>query len=123
MATLTQGAASQAFGVSGSAPAKSLGESKVPYDVLKYIPEESAEHYRLAPLSVSDGVLEVGMVDPDDIRGIDALNFIARNTGMPFKVFTISQEDLDRVLAMYRGLGGEVDRAVTDLETEVKGKA
>ncbi|MBI4133645.1 Flp pilus assembly complex ATPase component TadA, partial [Candidatus Uhrbacteria bacterium] len=108
----------QGFTVAGSAPARSLGGSKVPYDVLKYIPEESAEHYHLAPLSVVEGVLEVGMVDPDDIRGFDALQFIARNTGMPFKVYKISQEDFERVLMMYRGLGGEVDRAVTDLETE-----
>ncbi|MEK7069008.1 MAG: GspE/PulE family protein [Patescibacteria group bacterium] len=101
-----------------SVPSRVLGDSKISYDVLKYIPEESAAHYRLAPLSVKDGVLEIGMVDPDDIRGFDALNFIARSTGMPFKVFQISKDDFDRVLKMYRGLGGEVDRAVTDLQEE-----
>jgi len=101
-------------------PVRTIGEEKVPYDVLRYIPEESVEHYQLAPLSVADGILEVGMVDPDDIRGFDALNFIARSTGMPFKVFKISKEDLERVLAMYRGLGGEVERAVVDLATEEK---
>jgi len=102
------------------APERSLGDKKIPYEVLRYIPEESAEHYKLAPLAVTEGVLEVGMVDPDDIRGFDALNFIARNTGMPFKVFRISPEDFDRILKMYRGLGGEVDRAITDLQTEAK---
>lgn len=101
-------------------PVRTLGDNKVPYDVLHYIPEESAEHYRLAPLSVADGVLEVGMVDPEDIGGFDALNFIARSTGMPFKVFRISKEDFEKILAMYRGLGGEVERAVVDLETERK---
>lgn len=97
---------------------RALGEGKISYDVLRYIPEESAQHYKLAPLAVVDDVLEVGMVDPDDIRGFDALNFIARNTGMPFKVYRISAEDFDRILKMYRGLGGEVDQAITDLETE-----
>ncbi|OGG79425.1 hypothetical protein A3A39_00505 [Candidatus Kaiserbacteria bacterium RIFCSPLOWO2_01_FULL_54_13] len=104
--------------LSTDAPVRSLGDGKIPYDILKYIPEESADHYRLAPLAVADGVLEVGMVDPDDIRGFDALNFIARNTGMPFKVYRISAEDLGKILAMYRGLGGEVERAITDLQTE-----
>ena len=107
-------------GVGLDIPLRSIGKEKIPYDVLRYIPEESVEHYQLAPLSVSDGVLEVGMVDPDDIRGFDALNFIARSTGMPFKVFKISNEDLEKVLAMYRGLGGEVERAVIDLATEQK---
>lgn len=102
-------------------PMRSLGEDgKVAYDVLRYIPQESAEHYQLAPLAFADGVLEVGMVDPDDIRGFDALNFIARSTGVPFKVFRISREDFAKILEMYRSLGGEVDRAISDLESETK---
>lgn len=101
-------------------PERALGEVKIPYEVLRFIPEESAEHYRFAPLGVADDVLEVGMVDPDNIAAIDALNFIARKTGMPFKIFRISDQDLGKVLAMYKGLGGEVDRALSDLESEEK---
>lgn len=97
---------------------RSLGDAKVPYEVLKFIPEESAAHYQFAPLGVADGVLEVGMLDPEDIQGIDALNFISRASGMPYKIFQITPEDLDHILGMYRGLGGDVDRAVTDLQTE-----
>jgi type IV pilus assembly protein PilB len=104
--------------VSAQVPVRAVTDSKIPYEVLRYIPEESATHYRIAPLAVVEGVLEVGMTDPDSIHGIDALNFISRATGMPFKVFRINEADLERVLQMYRGLGGEVDRAVTDLATE-----
>ncbi len=114
----TAPAAAAPVASSSGVPLRTLGDSKVPYDVLKYIPEESVEHYQLAPLGVVEGVLEVGMVDPDDIRGFDALNFIARSTGMPFKVFQISKDDFARIMKMYRGLGGEVERAVTDLQTE-----
>ncbi len=105
---------------SGDVPVRAIGDAKVAYEVLKYIPEESAAHYGLVPLGVSEGVLEVGMMDPDNMDGIDALNFIARTTGMPFKIFKIAREDFDRVLGMYRGLSGEVERAVSDLETEHK---
>lgn len=106
--------------VSVQVPTRKVTDGKIPYEVLRYIPEESAAHYRIAPLSVEEGVLEVGMTDPDSIQGVDALNFISRATGMPFKVFRISEEDLERVLSMYRQLGGEVDRAVSDLVTEQK---
>lgn len=102
----------------GAVPVRTLGDSKVPYEVLRTIPEESARHYRLVPVGLVDGVLEVGMADPDDIAAVDALNFIARSTGLPFKVFKISSEDVDHVLSMYRGLGGDVDRAVSDLASE-----
>ncbi|MDR3571434.1 MAG: GspE/PulE family protein [Candidatus Pacebacteria bacterium] len=101
-------------------PSHALGNEKIPYDVLKFIPQESAEHYGIAPLSVTDGVLEIGMVDPEDLGAFDALNFIAKSTGMPFKVFSITKADFDKVLEMYKGLGGMVDRAVSDLETEQK---
>jgi type IV pilus assembly protein PilB len=101
-----------------SVPSRSLQDAKIPYDVLRYIPEESAEHYRIAPLAIEEGVLAVGIVDPDNISAIDALNFITRKTGMPFKIYRISQADHDRVIEMYKGIGGEVDRALTDLESE-----
>lgn len=107
-------------GVSVDIPLFTLGDTKIPYDVLRFIPEESAMHYSFVPLSAADGVLEVGMVDPDNLESVDALNFIARSSGMPFKLYKVSREDFERVVAMYRGLGGDVDRAVTDLETEQK---
>src|SRR5882672_1064343 len=101
-------------------PSRNVPDGKIPYEVLRFIPEESAAHYRIAPLGVVEGVLEVGMTDPDSIQGVDALNFISRATGMPFKVFRISEQDFERILSMYRQLGGEVDRAVTDFASEQK---
>lgn len=105
-------------GGASSVPVRTIGDKKIPYDVLKYIPEEAAEHYRLAPLGVVEKVLEVGMVDPENIAAIDALNFIARKTGMPFKIFKITDAELEKIIAMYRGLGGDVNRALSDLESE-----
>src|SRR3990167_1342832 len=99
-------------------PVRALGDAKVPYDVLRTIPEESAEHYRIAPLSLEDGILEVGLVDPDNIQAIDALNFISKASGQPYKIFRIDEADFTRVLTMYRGLRGEVEKAVSDLQTE-----
>ena len=110
-------------GVRTDVPVREIGNEKVPYDVLKFIPQESAEHYKIAPLTVTDGVLEIGMVDADDLGAYDAMNFIAKSTGMPFKVFSITEDDFQKVLGMYKGLGGEVDRAVNDLETEQKSDA
>ena len=114
--------ASESTSVNGTlVPTRQLADSKIPYEVLKLIPQESAEHYRIAPLSVTEGILEVGMIDPDNLAAIDALNFIARKTGLPFKVFKITDKDFERVVQMYRGLGGDVDKALTDLETEKQG--
>lgn len=99
-------------------PTRSLNEEKIPYSVLKYIPQESAFHYQIVPLSMVDGVLDVGMVNPDDLGAVDALNFISRKLGVPYRIFQITGKDFDKVKAMYKGLGGDVDQALTDLKTE-----
>jgi type IV pilus assembly protein PilB len=102
-----------------STPARSLAGVTIPFETLNYIPEESANYYRIVPIEVKDGVLEVGITDPENIAAIDALNFISSKIHMPFKVYIISEPDFDRALASYRGLSGEVTKALTDLETEL----
>ncbi|MEN9649809.1 MAG: hypothetical protein RL094_776 [Candidatus Parcubacteria bacterium] len=99
-------------------PTKSVGDKDIPFEILKYIPEESATHYKFAPLGVVDGVLEVGLVDPDNIEARDALNFISAKINLPFKVFLITEDDFERIINMYKGLTGEVSKALTDLESE-----
>lgn len=102
-------------------PIKELGSSAVPNEILSYIPEESAVHYKIVPIKITDGVLEVGIVDPDNIEAKDALNFIARRNGMPFKLFVISETDFGKVMAMYRGLTQEVGKALSELEPPTDG--
>ena len=99
-------------------PTKVLGDKEISFDILKYIPEESATHYKIVPLDVVEGALEVGVVDPDNIEARDALSFISEKNNLPFKVFIISEEDFQRVLNTYKGLSGEVTRALDDLESE-----
>ncbi len=97
-------------------PIRSLGEMKVPFEVLEYIPEESALHYRFVPIGVVDSALEVGLVDPDNIEARDALNFIATKRGVPYKIFIITQQDFEKVIEMYKGITGEVSKALDELE-------
>ncbi len=100
-------------------PTREVGESSVPFDILRFIPEESARHYRLAPLGEADGVLEVGITDPDNLEARDALTFISAKIGMPYKLFLITDTDFERLLQQYKGLSGEVGKALNELETEV----
>ncbi len=95
----------------------------ITYDILEYIPEDSALHYQVVPLSLKDGVMEVGMVDPDDIEGRNALTFIFSRLSLPFKITLISNDDFHKVVALYKGLSGEVTKALTDLDTELRQQA
>ncbi|MDE1975445.1 MAG: Flp pilus assembly complex ATPase component TadA [Patescibacteria group bacterium] len=100
-------------------PVRSLAEASVPFEALDFIPEESALHYKFAPVGLKDGTLEVGIVDPDNMEARDALNFLAAKKNIPYKIFLITSDDFDKVVDMYKGLTGEVTKALSELETEL----
>ena len=109
----------EAKGEALGVPLRTLGDVKLSQEVMDYIPEESALHYKFAPLGVVDGVLEVGIVDPENIEARDALNFISSRSGTPYKLFLISNDDFEKVLKVYKGLGSEVIEALSELETDL----
>lgn len=102
-------------------PTRSLESHEVASDILRYIPEESVRHYEFAPLGIVDGVLEVGIVDPDNLAARDALQFISTKINLPYKLFLISKGDFEKVLENYKSLSGEVTKALSELETELSG--
>ena len=99
-------------------PSRSIDTHDIPFEILEYIPEESATHYKFVPIGLADNVLEVGIVEPDDIDARDALNFISSKIGMPYKLFLITEDDFKKVLTIYKGLSGEVTKALGEYDEE-----
>jgi len=64
-----------AKGVYYGLPTKSVDARGMSFDALEHIPEESARHYKVVPLGVEDGVLSVGIVDPDNIEAKGPIHF------------------------------------------------
>lgn len=102
-------------------PTRDLKGKGVDFEILQYIPEDSASHYHFAPIGVESEVLEIGITDPENIEARDALQFIATKLGMPFKIFLITEDDLKVIIDSYRGLTGEVTKALSELEVDIKG--
>ncbi len=101
-------------------PVRSLDGVNVPFDVLTYIPEESALHYSFVPLALVDNTLEVGIVDPDNLEARDALNFLATKKNIPYTLSLITESDFKKVIELYKGLTGEVTKALSELESELQ---
>ncbi|HVS79855.1 MAG TPA: GspE/PulE family protein [Candidatus Paceibacterota bacterium] len=99
-------------------PVRTIDTNGIKGQILHYIPEESARHYKIVPIGLADDVLEVGIVDPDNIEARDALNFISAKINIPFKIFLITEQDFDKVIALYKGLSEEVNEALSELETQ-----
>jgi len=104
-------------------PVKDLGGKILNADVLKYVPEDSAKHYKFIPIDLVDGYLEFGVLDPEDIEAREAISFIATRIGMPFKLFVISKTDYDAVMSAYQNLSGEVYKALGVLKEEEKAES
>ncbi len=104
-------------GASYGLPTRVLGDPPANDEVFEYIPVESARHYGFVPLDEVNGVLEVGITDPDNIEAADALRFISGKIGLPYKIFLITQQDFERVVEAYQNLSGEVGRALSEYET------
>ncbi|MCE9549090.1 GspE/PulE family protein [Candidatus Nomurabacteria bacterium] len=99
-------------------PIKKINAKEVSFDVLKYIPEDSATHYNFAPFELKDGVLGVGVTDPENIQAMDALEFISAKIGVPFKVFLISKSDYESIMDNYKGLTSQVEEALDEINQE-----
>jgi len=97
-------------------PVAQVDPKTITKEILDYIPEDSALTYKFAPIGFEDSTLHVGVTDPDNIEARDALNFISARTGTPYKIFLISDSDLSVVFKLYKGLGTEVDEALSQIE-------
>ncbi|MBU2220763.1 Flp pilus assembly complex ATPase component TadA, partial [Patescibacteria group bacterium] len=104
--------ASEKYGI----PYRNLPADTGDHRALEYIPEESARHYEFVPLEVKDGALSVGVLDPENIEALDALQFISSRVGMPYKLFLINHADFEQVLQEYENLSGEVGEALSEYE-------
>lgn len=101
-------------------PTRDLGGQKVPFEVLRYIPEYSANFYHFVPIGMTDSILEVGMVDPGNIEARDALQFIATKVGIPFKIFSISEADYKSVMSLYANLPSQISNSLSDIKSEIQ---
>ena len=97
-------------------PVQSVDLRSFPFDVLKYVPADAVTLYQFVPLALKDGILEVGIVDPENVKTFDAIQFTASKLNVPFKVFLISRPSFEAILGNYSGVSGEVAKATEAIE-------
>ena len=100
-------------------PFISLAGKNIAPDVLKEISEEAAAFYQFVPIEKKGNALGIGMVNPDDVKSQQALNFIAKRHGFEPQIYIITPTDLKDILAQYRTLKEEVATALEELEQEL----
>ena len=93
-------------------------EDIIDHAVLQYLSEDSARHYGIIPLALEDGVLVVGVLDPENLSFRDPLNFITAQHQLPYRIAVILEQDFENALKSYKNLAGQVDEVLDELATE-----
>ena len=101
-------------------PLKSIEAKEIPLKVLELIPEDSAAHYRMVPLARREGLVEIGMVAPEDAKAMEALNFLSRQGGFSFQVALLSVSQFAAIMRHYKNQKNQMRQALAELEEEVK---
>lgn len=101
-------------------PIKDIDVKKVPAATLKLIPVDAAKTYKFVPISLTDTYLEVGIVNPENVRAVDALTFITAKLNKPFKLYLIKNSAYRNLVYAYEGNKDiEVDQALNELDSEI----
>lgn len=104
-------------------PVYLLDEQEPDPKAMESISEDVAGFYRTVPFAIGDGILKVGIINPEDIDALEALKFIASDKGLRLEKFIISYKDFSTILKRFRSLSGEVGKAIDYIETEAAKEA
>jgi type IV pilus assembly protein PilB len=97
---------------------RSLIGIKIPDQVLNLIPAEVAENYKIVCFEVAKGKMKAGLVDPENFKAVEAIDFLAKEENLQPEYFLISALSFENALKHYKTLGKEVSKALKIKEEE-----
>ena len=81
-------------------PSINLSEFEIEGDVIKLIPREVVEKYKIIPISRADSSLIIAMVDPSNILAIDDIKFL---TGYNIEAVVATEDSILNAIEKYYG--------------------
>lgn len=103
----------KAIGEVMGAPFVELEERKIPPQVIRAIPQEVATYYQMFAFDREGNKLKVAMVDPEDFRALEALEFATGRQGFSTEIYITTEAQLKQALRFYeKSLKEEVTRAL-----------
>jgi len=91
---------------------QSLLDVKILDQVLNVIPLEVAENYKIICFEAAKNKMKVGLVDPENYKAIEAIDFLAKEQNLRPEYHLISSLSFDQAVKHYKTLGKEVSGAL-----------
>ena len=91
---------------------QNLANKKISEEVIRLIPYEVAENYKIVCFEKEGQVLSVGITDPDNFKAFEAVNFLAKEQNLSINYFLISRPSFQQAIKQYKNLTKEISEAV-----------
>ena len=98
-------------------PYQNLLNKKIKDHAIHTISIEVAENYKIICFERGEKIIKVGLVNPDDFKATEAINFLAKEENLQVEYYFISSLSFDNAFKLYKTLKKEVSTA---LETKAK---
>jgi len=92
--------------------------TKIPADVISFVPYEAAKKYQFIPLERDGKTLRVGVVNMDDVEVQNALQFLAEKNQLSIEMIEISEEAFKKSLESYTGSTLAISKALESINLE-----
>jgi len=84
--------------------------------VLDIIPESVARNYEMISFAKEDNKIKIGMLNPKDFKALEALEFLAKESGFDTEIYIISRTSYEDAVKRYENLGEEVEEVLSAAE-------
>lgn len=89
-----------------------LTEKKIANEVLGIIPIGVAENYRIICFDKKENIIKVGITNPNDLKAIEAVSFLAKKENYLAEYYLISELSLEAAFKQYKSLKQEISFAL-----------
>ena len=91
---------------------QSLVSKKINEQILNIIPVEVADNYKIVCFDKINSKISIGIVDPDNFKAFEAVDFLAKEFGLEVEYYLISSTSFTHAFKQYRTLSKEISVAL-----------
>ncbi len=93
--------------------------TEITRDIVNVLPQNLAENYKLVVFGKRDKNLQVALTNPAELKGQEAVEFIARQNGLNVEYYLTSVASFNQAFKQYSVLKNEVEKALDVAEDKM----
>ncbi len=99
-----------------------LADREIPEEVLNLVPVTVAEHYKIVAFDRDQISLKVGLVDVDNFKAIEAMDFLAQKHKLKVEYYLTSTFSFNNAFSQYKDFSKEISSALASKAKEDSSK-